>query len=187
MEGRCPWASDELLAAYHDAEWGVPIRDDRLLFELLVLEGAQAGLSWRTVLARRDGYRSAYQGFDPATVARFTDRDVERLLGDPGIIRNRSKVESSIGNAQSLLAIAEASGSFSDFLWDFVGGTQVRNSFTSMTEIPAETELSRTISKALRAAGMRFVGPTIVYAYLQSAGLVLDHLVSCPRWSALGS
>ena len=184
--GRCPWAgTDPLYVAYHDEEWGVPSRDDRHLFEMLVLEGAQAGLSWITVLRKRESYRKAFAGLDPARVARFGPRDVERLLGDPGIVRNRLKVESAIGNARAFLALQEEAGRFADWLWGFVDGRPVRSAFRQMSEVPAKTPLAERVSKELLARGFRFVGPTIVYAYLQAVGVVNDHLVGCPRRRAV--
>jgi DNA-3-methyladenine glycosylase I len=183
---RCPWAgTDPLYVAYHDEEWGVPSRDDRHLFEMLVLEGAQAGLSWITILRKRESYRKAFAGFDPAEVARFGPKDVERLLGDAGIVRNRLKVESAIDSANAFLALQEEAGSFSSWLWAYVGGRPVESSFLEMREVPAKTPLAERISKDLRKRGFRFVGPTIVYAYLQAVGVVNDHLVSCPRRQAV--
>lgn len=179
---RCPWAgTDPLSVAYHDEEWGVPSRDDRHLFEMLILEGAQAGLSWITVLRKREGYRKGFAGFDPAKVARFGPADVARLLADPGIVRNRLKVESAIGNAKAFLAVQKEAGSFSGWLWAFVEGRPVMNHFREMREVPAKTPLAERISKELLSRGFRFVGPTIVYAYMQAVGLVNDHLASCPR------
>ncbi|MHB8798718.1 MAG: DNA-3-methyladenine glycosylase I [Thermoanaerobaculia bacterium] len=183
---RCPWAgSDPLYVAYHDEEWGVPSRDDRHLFEMLVLEGAQAGLSWLTILRKREGYRSAFAGFDPAKVARFGPRDVERLLGDAGIVRNRLKIESAIDSAKAFLELQREAGSFSSWLWAYVGGRPVRGAYREMREVPAKTSLAESISKELRRRGFRFVGPTIVYAYLQAVGVVNDHLVGCPRRRAV--
>lgn len=181
LEGtRCPWAgSDPLYVAYHDEEWGVPSRDERHLFEMLVLEGAQAGLSWLTVLRKREGYRKAFAGFDPRRVARFGPTDVERLLADPGIVRNRLKVESAIGNARAYLDLQAESGSFAAWLWAFVDGRPVQNAPREMREVPAKTPLAERISKELLRRGFRFVGPTIVYAYLQAVGVVNDHLVGC--------
>jgi len=182
---RCPWAgSDPLYVAYHDGEWGVPSRDDRHLFEMLILEGAQAGLAWITVLRKRESYRKAFAGFDPEKVARFGARDVERLLADPGIVRNRLKVASAIGNARAFLDLQEEAGSFSRWLWAFVDGRPVQGAFREMREVPARTALAERISKELLQRGLRFVGPTIVYAYLQAVGLVNDHLVGCPRHRA---
>ncbi|MGE5188874.1 MAG: DNA-3-methyladenine glycosylase I [Gemmatimonadota bacterium] len=179
---RCAWAgSDPLLVRYHDAEWGVPLHDDRRLFEFLVLEGAQAGLSWRTVLARRDRYRDAFRRFDPARVARFDARDVARLLSDPGLIRNRKKIESAVENARRFLAVRREFGTFDAYVWAFVGGAPVVNRFRSAAEVPAATEASRAMSRDLRARGFRFVGPTICYAFMQAVGMVNDHLVGCFR------
>ena len=179
---RCPWAgTDPLCVAYHDEEWGVPSRDDRHLFEMLILEGAQAGLSWITILRKRESYRRAFAGFDPAKVARFRPQDVERLLTDAGIVRNRLKVESAIGNAKAFLALQREAGSFTTWLWAFVEGQPLQSSFREMREVPAKTPLAERISKELLSRGFRFVGPTIVYAYMQAVGLVNDHLLSCPR------
>ena len=183
---RCEWArdSDELMLAYHDEEWGVPSHDDRFLFELLTLEGAQAGLSWSTILNKREGYRRAFAGFDPAAVARFGPRDVERLLEDPGIVRNRLKIESAVNNAARVLDVQEDLGSLDAYFWAFVDGRPIVNEFRTMAEIPAETDLSKTISKDLKRRGFRFVGPTSVYAFMQSAGMVDDHTVDCFRYRA---
>jgi DNA-3-methyladenine glycosylase I len=180
---RCEWAplGDPLYLAYHDEEWGVPSRDDRHLFELLVLEGAQAGLSWATILRKREGYRRAFAGFDPAAIARFGPDDVERLLADAGIVRNRLKIESAIANARATLAVQEELGSLAAYIWGFTSGTPIRNRFRRIGEIPAETEESRTMSKALKRRGFRFVGPTVCYAFMQATGLVNDHVVSCFR------
>jgi DNA-3-methyladenine glycosylase I len=183
---RCPWASDALLAAYHDEEWGVPVHDDRRHFEMLTLEGAQAGLSWRTVLARRDGYRQAFASFEPAGVASFTPSLLEALLADPGVIRHRGKLESVVTNARAFVAVQEAEGGFDAYVWRFVDGRPVRNAFTTTAELPASTPLSAALSRDLRRRGFSFVGPTICYAYLQATGLVNDHLTSCHRWRALG-
>jgi DNA-3-methyladenine glycosylase I len=173
------------MVAYHDDEWGVPVRDDRTLFEFLVLEGAQAGLSWRTVLHRRQGYRRAFAGFDPARVARFGAREVARLLADPGIVRNRAKVEAAIENARRFLDVQAEHGSFARYLWGMVGGSPRRNAFRRLEEVPATTPDAEAISRDLRRRGFRFVGPTIVYATMQAVGLVNDHLVDCFRWAAL--
>ena len=179
---RCPWAgTDPLYVAYHDEEWGVPSRDDRHLFEMLVLEGAQAGLSWITILRKRASYRKAFASFDLARVVRFGPEEVELLLGNPGIVRNRLKVESAIGNATAFLAIQAEAGSFSEWLWKYIDGKPVRGTFREMREVPAKTPLSERISKDLLKRGFRFVGPTIVYSYLQAVGVVNDHLVGCPR------
>ena len=182
---RCAWsgATDPRYVAYHDLEWGVPLRDEHRLFELLVLEGAQAGLSWSTILYRRDGYRRAFRGFDPGVVAAFDDADVARLLADTGIVRNRAKVAAAIGNAQATLALQASGSSLAEHLWSFVGGRPRQNARRSMSEIPAETDESQAMSRALRAHGFRFVGPTICYALMQSAGLVNDHETSCFRYA----
>jgi DNA-3-methyladenine glycosylase I len=181
---RCDWSvsGSERLRAYHDEEWGVPVRDDRALFAKLILDGAQAGLSWQTILHRQEGYLRAFHGLDPERMARYGARDEARLLADPGIIRNRAKVRSAIGNAKAFLALREAEGSFSDWLWGFVDGEPMRNAWKRQSQVPAETPLSQAISKELRARGFTFVGPTIVYAYLQAVGVVDDHLVSCFRY-----
>ena len=181
---RCDWGGagdDPLMLAYHDEEWGVPVRDDGHLFELLTLEGAQAGLSWRTVLHRREGYRRAFAGFAIDAVSRFTPEQVERLLRDPGIIRNRAKVQSTVRNAQAVLALQADGGSLDALLWDFVGGMPKRNRYEVTKEIPAQTAESKAMSRALKRRGFSFVGPTICYALMQSAGMVNDHLVSCFR------
>jgi DNA-3-methyladenine glycosylase I len=179
---RCEWSvGDPLLREYHDREWGVPEHDDRALFELLTLEGAQAGLSWLTILRKREGYRRAFAGFDPSAVARLGALDVERLLADPGIVRNRLKVESTVDNAARVLELQAEHGSFDTYLWGFVDGSPVVNRFRRLDELPAETELSRTVSRELRGRGFRFVGPTVCYAFLQAAGLVNDHVVGCFR------
>jgi len=180
---RCSWAgdSDPLFLAYHDVEWGVPLHDTARLFELLCLEGAQAGLSWSTILHRRDGYRAAFAGWDPESVAGFGVEDEARLLADPRIIRNRAKVASAIGNARALLALRDAGLDPADHAWSFVGGQPVQNAWRSSSEIPAETDASREMARDLRRRGFSFVGPTICYAFMQSAGMVNDHLVSCFR------
>ena len=179
---RCPWgAADPLSLAYHDTEWGVPLHDDRRLFELLNLEGAQAGLSWITILRKRDGYRQAFDGWDPERMAAYLEADVARLLADPGIVRNRAKVHAAIGNARAYLALTDAPGAFDRYLWSFVSDRPIQNGRRGLAEIPAETDLSRLMSRDLRQRGFSFVGPTIVYAFLQSAGLVNDHLVACFR------
>jgi DNA-3-methyladenine glycosylase I len=174
------------MVRYHDIEWGVPQHDDRALFELLILEGAQAGLSWQTVLRRREGYRRAFEGFDLKLMAAYGDADVNRLLSDPGIIRNRAKVAAAIANARAALAVQVEFGSLDAFLWSFAGGAPRQNAFGEMSEIPAETEASRALSKALLGRGFRFVGPTICYAFMQAAGLVNDHVRSCFRYAELG-
>lgn len=182
MVDRCPWVSaDPLYLAYHDEEWGVPEHDDRMLFEMLVLEGAQAGLSWLTILRKRESYRAAFAGFDPARVARFTPARVEKLLLDPGIVRNRQKVESAVSNAPRFLEVQREHGSFDAYLWGFVGGEPRMNRFRAMSEVPARTPTSDALSKDLVRRGFRFVGPTICYALMQAVGLVNDHLVGCFR------
>ncbi|MEO7040105.1 MAG: DNA-3-methyladenine glycosylase I [Candidatus Elarobacter sp.] len=179
---RCAWAgSDPAMIAYHDLEWGVAVHDDARLFEFVLLEGAQAGLSWSTILKRRDGYRRAYRGFDPAKVARFGERDVARLLADPAIVRNKAKIAWSVRNAQAFLATQREHGSFDAYLWDFVGGTPLVNRPRSAANVPARTELSDALSKDLRARGFGFVGSTICYAFLQAVGVVDDHAATCFR------
>ncbi len=179
---RCVWAGqDPLYLAYHDREWGVPVHDDRLLFEFLVLEGAQAGLSWRTILGKRERYREVFAGFEPAKVARFDARKRERLLADPGIVRNRAKVASAVANARAFLAVQKEYGSFAAYLWRFVGGAPMQNRWRALSEIPAATAESQALSKALRARGFNFVGPTICYAFMQAVGMVNDHTVDCFR------
>lgn len=183
---RCAWGDqphDPAYRAYHDREWGEPVRDERRLFELLVLEGAQAGLSWSTILHRREGYRRAFAGFDPAAVAAFGPDDVARLLADPGIVRNRAKVAAAIGNAQAVLALHASGTTLVDLLWSFVDGRPLVNRFEALADVPAETETSRAMSRDLRRRGFRFVGPTICYALMQSAGMVNDHEVGCFRWA----
>ncbi len=186
-ERRCEWAegSGPLMLAYHDEEWGTPSRDDRHLFEMLTLEGAQAGLSWQTILNKREGYRRAFARFDPAKVARFDAAKVERLLMDPGIVRNRAKIESTVSNARAVLALRGEEGTLADHLWSFVGGEPLRNRWRRPSEIPAETPRSRAMSKDLKKRGFRFVGPTICYAFLQAVGMVQDHVITCFRWAEL--
>jgi len=182
-EDRCPWSrANEWNIPYHDAEWGTPVHDDVRHFEFLVLEAAQAGLSWLTILKRRDGYRKAYRGFDPARVARFTSRDVERLLNDEGIIRNGLKIKSSITNAKCFLVVQKEFGSFDSYLWKWTGGKPLVNTWTEQKQIPARTDLSDAVSKDLKARGFSFVGSTIIYSHLQAVGVVNDHLVTCFRW-----
>jgi DNA-3-methyladenine glycosylase I len=179
---RCWWAgSDPLYVEYHDAEWGVPVRDETRLFELVCLEGAQAGLAWITILRKREGYRRAFAGFDPARVAAFGPEDVARLLADPGIVRNRAKVDAAIGNARAWLRLADEVGSPVAHLWSFVAGVPLQNAWQAPSEIPAETDASRAMSRDLRGRGFRFIGPTIAYAFMQSAGMVNDHVVGCFR------
>ncbi len=180
---RCPWCGENpLYVEYHDQEWGVPVFDDRTLFEFMTLEGAQAGLSWLTILRKREGYRQAFDDFNPESVARFSDDHVARLLQDPGIIRNRLKVEATITNARAFLVVQQEFGTFSDYVWNFVDGRPIRNSWRTLDEIPATTPLATTISKDLKTRGFRFVGPTIVYAHMQATGMVNDHLVDCFRY-----
>jgi DNA-3-methyladenine glycosylase I len=185
---RCPWpafAKDPLYVAYHDEEWGTPVHDDRLHFEFLILEGAQAGLSWSTILHRREGYRKAFANFEPEQVARFTKASVGKLLKDTGIIRNRLKIESAIGNAKAFLAVQEEFGSFDAYVWRFVDGKPKVNRFRRIGQIPPTSKESDALSKDLKARGFRFVGSTIVYAHMQATGLVNDHLVACFRHDAL--
>jgi len=183
---RCAWATwgDDLMLRYHDEEWGVPLHDDRTLFELLVLEGAQAGLSWVTVLRKRENYRRVMDGFDFEKVASYTDADVERLLADPGIVRNRLKITSAIENARAFIAVRDEFGSFDAFIWRFVGGKPQVNDVKDIREVPATTPESDAMSKDLKKRGFRFVGSTICYAFMQSAGLVNDHEVTCFRYRA---
>jgi DNA-3-methyladenine glycosylase I len=181
------WAAGgELERRYHDEEWGVPLRDDRALFELLILEGAQAGLSWSTILRKREAYRRAFARFDAKAVAQFTARDVRRLLADDGIVRNRLKIEATIANARAFLEVRRELGSFAAHVWQFVGGQPVQNAWRAMKQVPPETDTSRELSRDLRRRGFRFVGPTICYAFMQAAGLVNDHVTDCFRWSELG-
>ena len=183
---RCEWAgSDPAMIEYHDTEWGVPVHDDPTHFEFLVLEGAQAGLSWSTILKRRAGYRKAFAAFDPAKVARFTPARVEKLLGDPGIIRNRAKVESAVRNARAFLAVQKEFGSFDTYVWGFVGGRTLVNQWRRMGQLPAVTPESEAFSADLRRRGFSFVGPTVCYAHLQATGLVNDHVVGCFRYAEL--
>jgi DNA-3-methyladenine glycosylase I len=180
MPNRCPWAgTDPLYIEYHDQEWGVPVHDDRLLFEFLVLEGAQAGLSWSTILKRRENYRAAFDNFDPRIIARYNDNKIASLLADPGIIRNRLKIASAIQNAQAFLKVQEEFGSFDAYIWRFVDGKPKKNAWRSLAEIPAQTPESVTMSKDLVKRGFRFVGPTICYAHMQATGMVNDHLIDC--------
>jgi DNA-3-methyladenine glycosylase I len=184
---RCPWAEgSDAYRAYHDDEWGVPVHDDRRFFEFVLLEGAQAGLAWSTILNKRDGYRRAFAGFDPARVARFDERDAARLVDDAGIVRNRAKIASAIGNARAFLDVQREFGSFDAFVWRVVDGRPRQNAWRTLDEVPAVTPEAEALSKDLARRGFRFVGPTIVYAFMQATGLVNDHLVTCPRWRALG-
>jgi DNA-3-methyladenine glycosylase I len=183
---RCGWAgTDPRMIAYHDGEWGVPVHDEQRLFEFLILEGAQAGLSWQTILNKRDAYREAFAGFDPARVARFDARRIDRLLANPGIVRNRLKVQSSVSNARAFLDVQREAGSFDRFVWRFVGGSPRINRRRSMGEVPARSAESDALSAELRRRGFRFVGSTICYAFMQATGMVNDHLVSCHRYRAL--
>jgi len=182
MSNRCDWAgSDPLYVAYHDREWGVPVHDDRLLFEFLVLEGAQAGLSWITILRKRDAYRRAFADFEPQKVARFDKRKIERLLADPGIVRNRQKVESAVKNARAYVKVQMEFGSFDAYIWRFVGGKPIQNRWQLQGELPAKTADSEAMSRDLVRRGFGFVGPTICYAHMQATGMVNDHLVGCFR------
>ena len=181
---RCGWVNDDpLYIAYHDEEWGVPLHDDRRLFEMLVLEGAQAGLSWYTILRKREGYRRAFDEFDPERVARYDEKKVASLLQDPGIVRNRLKVNAAISNARAWLDLRESGLAFSDFLWDFTGGKPVVNAWRRLEDVPASTPASEAMSKALKKLGFRFVGPTICYAFMQAVGMVNDHPTTCFRWA----
>jgi DNA-3-methyladenine glycosylase I len=183
--GRCPWpGTDPLYMAYHDEEWGVPERDDRALFEKLVLDGFQAGLSWITILRKREAFRRAFDDFAPEKIARYSKKKVEALMQDQGIVRNRMKIEGAVASARAWIEIMEQSAGFSLYFWDFVDGKPIVNRYKTMSEIPAETEISRIISKDLKARGFKFCGPTIVYAFMQATGMVNDHLISCPRHAA---
>jgi DNA-3-methyladenine glycosylase I len=178
---RCPWPESELDVAYHDTEWGVPVHEDRRLFEFLILEGAQAGLSWSTILKKRENYRAAFDGFDAAVVARYTKRKQASLLKNEGIVRNRLKIASTIDNAKAFLAVQQEFGSFDEYVWGFVDGTPIINRWRTMADVPAETPISQALSKDLRRRGFRFVGSTICYAFMQAVGMVNDHLTSCFR------
>lgn len=188
MPQRCSWSleDDPLMCAYHDHEWGVPLHDDCKLFEFLVLESAQAGLSWRTILNKREGYRRAFEGFDAAVVARFGPKEVERLLKDASIVRNRKKIEATVNNARAFLGIQEHHGSFDSWIWSFVDGEPLQNHWRSLDELPAATPLSARIAKEFKQAGFAFLGPTTVYAHMQASGMVNDHIVGCFRYSQLG-
>lgn len=186
-KARCPWCLGRpLYVAYHDLEWGVPLHDDRALFELLLLEGAQAGLQWYTILQKREGYRQAFRGFDPEVVARFSEADREALAQDARIVRNRQKIAAAVGNARAFLELAGAFGSFDSYLWRFVDGRPIQNAWDSLAQVPSTTAVSDALSKDLLARGFKFVGSTIMYAFLQSAGLVNDHLTACFRHRELG-
>ena len=183
MTTRCQWAGDDpLYIKYHDEQWGVPVHDDRELFEMLILEGAQAGLSWITILRKRESYRQAFDNFDPAIVADYGESRIEELLQNPGIIRNRLKIRSAVQNAQAFLKVQEEFGSFDDYMWSFVDHTPIQNAWKSMRELPASTPLSEQFSKDLKARGFNFVGPTIVYAHMQAVGMVNDHTTDCFRY-----
>ncbi len=183
---RCPWAANERSIRYHDEEWGVPLHDDRALFELLSLEGAQAGLSWDTILRKRENYRAAFHQFDARAIARYTEARVNALLRDPGIVRNRLKITSVVSNAAALLALQKECGSFDAYIWQFTGGRVKRNAWRSLSEVPARTAESDAMSKDLARRGFRFVGSTICYAFMQAAGMVNDHLVGCFRYREVG-
>jgi DNA-3-methyladenine glycosylase I len=185
---RCPWCGDDpLYVAYHDTEWGVPVHDDGKLFEFLILEGAQAGLSWLTILRKRENYRRAFAGFDPQRVARYGEKEIAALMQDLGIVRNRLKIEGAIANAKAFLAVQEAFGSFDEYQWRFVDGKPIQNAWRSMAEVPASTAVSDAMSKDLKRRGFKFVGSTICYAHMQAVGLVNDHLVGCPRHREVAS
>lgn len=180
MENRCGWVNeDPLYVNYHDHEWGVPVHDDRKLFEMLILEGAQAGLSWYTVLKKRENYRAAFDGFDPGVIATYQGDKREELLQNPGIIRNRLKIDATIKNAQAFLKVREEFGSFDAYIWQFVGGSPIKNHWSELSEVPASTEVSDKMSKDLKKRGFKFVGSTICYAFMQATGMVNDHLTSC--------
>jgi DNA-3-methyladenine glycosylase I len=186
MQNRCAWCSDDpLYIAYHDDEWGVPVHDDQRLFEMLILEGAQAGLSWLTILRKREGYRKAFHGFDPEAIARYTGDDLLRLRGDSGIVRNRLKIESAIRNARGVLAIQEEHGTLDSFLWRYVGGVPRQNGWRSLHDVPSRTPDSDELSRDLKARGFSFVGTTICYAFMQAVGMVNDHTVDCFRHAQL--
>jgi DNA-3-methyladenine glycosylase I len=183
---RCPWCgTDPLYVAYHDTEWGVPCHDERTLFEFLILEGAQAGLSWITILRKRANYRRAFDGFDPAKIARYGEGEVARLLGDAGIVRNRLKIAAAIDNARATLALYDSGGSLNDLFWQFVDGKPVVNRWKTLGEVPVFTPTAEALSKELKRRGFRFVGPTVIYSHMQATGMVNDHLVACPRHAAL--
>lgn len=187
MIERCSWAKNDLAIAYHDAEWGVPLHDDHGLFEFLILEGAQAGLSWDTILRKRDAYREAFDNFDPAKVARYSEARCEKLLLNEGIIRNRLKIASAIGNARAFLKVRDEFGSFDRYIWTFVGGKPIVNSWSQSGQVPAKTDVSDTISRDLKKRGFNFVGSTIMYAFMQATGMVNDHLTGCFRHKEISS
>ena len=179
---RCPWGTTPEMIAYHDDEWGVPQHDDRVLFEFLILEGAQAGLSWSTILAKRDAYRKAFSAFDPAKVARYKSAEIKRLMKDAGIVRNRLKIQSAVRNAQALVKVQKEFDSFDRYIWQFVGGAPIQNSWQSMKNLPAQTKESIAMSKDLKRRGFNFVGPTVCYAFMQAVGMVNDHVIRCFRY-----
>ncbi len=182
MKTRCAWTGDDaLMIAYHDEEWGVPIHDDQRLFEFLILEGAQAGLSWETILKKRDNYRQAFADFDPHQVARFDDAKKQELLVDPGIVRNKLKINAAVSNAQAFLTVQDEFGSFDAYIWGYVAGKTIQNRWTSLAELPAQTAESEAVSKDLKRRGFKFVGPTICYAFMQATGMVNDHTTDCYR------
>ncbi len=183
---RCQWATTELSIAYHDDEWGVPLHDDRALFEFLILEGAQAGLSWETILKKRDNYRAAYDNFDAAKVARYEQPKVDSLLADAGIVRNRAKIAASIGNAQAFLDVRREHGTFDAYIWQFVDGRPIKNARKTMADIPTTTPQAEAMSKDLKQLGFKFIGPTICYAFMQATGMVNDHTVDCFRYTEVG-
>lgn len=183
---RCPWATTEPAITYHDKEWGVPVHHDRVLFEFLILEGAQAGLSWNTVLKKRENYRNALDGFRPEKIARYDATDVERLLHNSGIVRNRLKIAATIANARSFLAVRKEFGTFDAYLWNFIGGVPIQNRWRRLAEVPARTAESDIVSRDLLRRGFKFVGSTICYAFMQATGMVNDHLITCPRHAELG-
>ena len=187
MTKRCAWARNPTAIAYHDREWGVPVRNDRKLFELLILEGAQAGLSWDTILRKRAAYRKAYLGFDPKKVARFDAKKKRALMADAGIVRNRLKIEASVANAKCFLALQEEFGSFARYVWGFVGGRPVVNRRRALSDVPVRTEVSDAMSKDLKKRGFKFVGTTILYAFMQAVGMVNDHETRCFRWKEVGN
>lgn len=182
---RCPWANTELYAAYHDEEWGVPLHDDQRLFEFLILEGAQAGLSWITILKKRENYRAAFDDFDPEKVSRYTAKKIERLMANAGIVRNRLKIAAAVQNAKAFLAVQKEFGTFDEYIWSFVGGRPIQNRRRRLSDIPARTAESDRMSRDLLARGFKFVGSTICYAHMQATGMVNDHLVTCPRYRAV--
>jgi DNA-3-methyladenine glycosylase I len=184
-KARCPWAKTELYVQYHDAEWGVPVHDDRLLFEFLILEGAQAGLSWETILKKRENYRRAFDNFDPAVVARYGQKKIKGLLADAGIVRNRLKIEAAVQNAKAFLVVQDDIGTFDEYIWRFVGNRPKQNAWGSIKEVPAKTPESDAMSKDLKLRGFTFVGSTICYAFMQAVGMVNDHLVDCFRHGEL--